>query len=592
MAEREKPAAEHGTLVKPAETTLAVTLPGLIRSFVLPVVWRTIGKGLATLCPKTECALHLFLCPNDDPSNASAWEQAVHGLSAMLRPRCDRMPCWSELPRARVPLHPMQQGHAGVKHRCHQEVMRSESMQGWTFDWVAMLRFDVAYFGPLPRLSSFLPGISVPSAHQKAFGMSAPEAFLSDQWALMNRTYSNAYFYDPCDASRPMCGCAESSRCVKPSSEVALEAQLARAAIPIHLRFIPLVIVRETKPEIVTRRGATHTVSYAAECFRHERCCMTPTAGGRHPRLAALLAPSMARVEGHCVAGGCPAARKQQCERHFLVAAMQESMRGRADGAASVTACMTWKQCEEVIARRLRNSSGVTATAGSATPQYGPCNGWARLPMDQSITYLAIARAASSTLREIVATANNVERDDVAHNHDCQLTGLVKRMNARRVIVALRPMHERIRSGIIRSYQRGCRTPAYEDACKEPAHLATERFVNKLKLGQLRLRVGALSAAFARPVTWYLSNGTSETFRDVDVRFVCVCRLRADLKRVLTAWDVDSERVLNLVRNDEHVSHDDNYTRTLHPFSNEALAFLRRRYAGDYALHERYKCAC
>ena len=80
MAEREKPAAEHGTLVKPAETTLAVALPGLIRSFVLPVVWRTIGKGLATLCPKTECALHLFLCPNDDPSNASAWKQAVHGL--------------------------------------------------------------------------------------------------------------------------------------------------------------------------------------------------------------------------------------------------------------------------------------------------------------------------------------------------------------------------------------------------------------------------------------------------------------------------------------------------------------------------------
>jgi len=80
-ARQAPPAADntprHATADAPQDTpqhkiTLAATITGLVRTFVVPSVWRSIGRGLSSLLGGggSHGTTQLFLCPSDEPSAA------------------------------------------------------------------------------------------------------------------------------------------------------------------------------------------------------------------------------------------------------------------------------------------------------------------------------------------------------------------------------------------------------------------------------------------------------------------------------------------------------------------------------------------
>ena len=296
------------------QTTLAVMLTGLIRSFVEPKVWNSIGLGVRSLCPPPHCTPQLFFCPSDR-SRPQQWSRAVDGLSELLllqvnsthtvEPPSDKSNKLLQRCDISQTMSKTLMRRAMAKWRCHDEVGKREAIQGWAFDWVAMLRFDVAYFGPMPSLASLPPGVIVPSNHGVAFGMSRSQGWLSDHLVVATRAHSAHYFYHPCNNVPELLN-------VSMPAEVTLEAQLAKSGAPVYLRFFPWVIVRRTRD---------HS-TYLAECFRHTPCCVLPSTGPMPGHIQTsgvveLLNKSSARMD-HCSVVKCPVDRLLTCERMFL----------------------------------------------------------------------------------------------------------------------------------------------------------------------------------------------------------------------------------------------------------------------------------
>ena len=307
------------------QTNLAVMLTGLIRSFVEPKVWNSIGLGVRSLCPPPHCTPQLFFCPSDR-SRPQQWSRAVDGLSELLllqvnsthtvEPPSDKSNKLLQRCDISQTMSKTLMRRAMAKWRCHDEVGKREAIQGWAFDWVAMLRFDVAYFGPMPSLASLPPGVIVPSNHGKAFGMSRSQGWLSDHLVVVTRAHSAHYFYHPCNNVPELLN-------VSMPAEVTLEAQLARSGAPVYLRFFPWVIVRCTEGH---KRGRAQ---YLAECFRHTPSCVLPSTDSKYrvpsadriqtSGLVELLDNSSARMD-HCsnVHARGPVARLRTCELMFL----------------------------------------------------------------------------------------------------------------------------------------------------------------------------------------------------------------------------------------------------------------------------------
>lgn len=173
--------------------------------------------------------------------------------------------------------------------RCYAFVEQREREVGRQFDWTMVMRFDVAFFKPLPPLSVFATsghGVHVANNH---YGL------MSDHWALMPHSASAAYMQA---VSQTCCvGCWGSLNDMARAQDSVVSAKMDRishsllkkggvpkqeAVTPEKALFsqmvfnrikafpghIPIVLVRP-KP---VADGATRVSGHLAECFRQNTC--------------------------------------------------------------------------------------------------------------------------------------------------------------------------------------------------------------------------------------------------------------------------------------------------------------------------------
>ena len=214
-----------------------------------------------------------------------------------------------------------------------------------------------------------------------------------------------------------------------------------------------------------------------------------------------------------------------------------------------------------------------------------PCANWSFVPLASGpgIAYVAMARSGSGSLRAVLANLYGMDRPAFPHDHSCTLRGLASRHpDARRVIVPLRLLHDRIVSGFTRSQRRQCRPPAYKPACVPPLREAPERFVKHIA----RFAPGSALPTFMKPANAYVNLNLSSKNRHIDVRFVCTCQLRTHVARALEVWNVPGADAAWEGVENRHVT----VNATLPPLSDEAIAYLRMRFPMDYALVEHNGC--
>ncbi len=181
--------------------------------------------------------------------------------------------------------------------KCLPRLLEAERALGEPFDWVAVIRPDVAFFDPLPSLRTFAQygsGVFV------AANQYSP---ISDLFALMPRTFAAAYL----SAATQLC-CLDCWWRTPPmpwtaralargehmisvtSAEALLASQLWVAGVPVHAGYLPFTIVRPGPQQ-----------PWSHECSRW-RVCNTSTSavgdlevGGRGPKYWPPCDP--ARVE-------------------------------------------------------------------------------------------------------------------------------------------------------------------------------------------------------------------------------------------------------------------------------------------------------
>lgn len=146
--------------------------------------------------------------------------------------------------------------------RCYLRVVEHERRRGGhKYDWIVRLRFDVAFYEPLPTLGAFAArgrGVFVADNHERTF---------ADHFGLVAREHAEVYF----GASRMRC-CTSLSRCLTRivgayflphNPEQALQASLFAASVPVYFGYVPWILVRQ-----IGRGG-----DVAANCYVHKECC-------------------------------------------------------------------------------------------------------------------------------------------------------------------------------------------------------------------------------------------------------------------------------------------------------------------------------
>lgn len=214
-----------------------------------------------------------------------------------------------------------------------------------------------------------------------------------------------------------------------------------------------------------------------------------------------------------------------------------------------------------------------------------PCANWSGVPLASGpgIAYMAMARTGSGSLRAVLANLYGMERRKFPHDHSCTLRGLASRHpDARRVIVPLRLLHDRIVSWFARSQHRNCRPPAYKPACVPPLREAPERFMR----GMMRFAL-PMANAYLKPANSYVNLNLSFKHKNIDVRFVCTCQLRAHVTRTLEAWNVPGADAAWEGIEDRHVT---DTNTSLPRLSDAAIDFLRQHFHKDYAIVEAHGC--
>lgn len=236
------------------------------------------------------------------------------GFSAAVRGRCNgtiarlaggNSPAARLLNETMSPSNASTTGNIGAvnAYRCFLRVVAHErtARNGTTFDWVVRLRFDVAFFEPLPPLDAFATrapnSIFVADNHERTF---------ADQFALIARRHASAYF----EAAVPMRCCTAVSRCVTMlvgayylphSPEQALQASLWAHAARVRFGYVAWVLVRQLG----------RAADVAANCYVQLDCCAShgksrafghscwppcPSAEERLARCTALLGRSKSCV--------------------------------------------------------------------------------------------------------------------------------------------------------------------------------------------------------------------------------------------------------------------------------------------------------
>jgi len=185
-------------------------------------------------------------------------------------------------PRAHQPVKYVQ-GLVRWLH-CLPRLLEAERHRRGAFDWVVVLRPDVAYFDRLPSLRAF-------AAHGHGVHVAANQySPISDLWALMPREHATAYMsavsqlccWDCWWRSPPL---PWESRALRrghspsaASAEGLLAAQLFIHSVPVHPGYIPFTLVRaghvgtptSLHPEC-TRWSVCNTTTSALEDVRSDR---------------------------------------------------------------------------------------------------------------------------------------------------------------------------------------------------------------------------------------------------------------------------------------------------------------------------------
>lgn len=229
-------------------------------------------------------------------------------------------------------------------------------------------------------------------------------------------------------------------------------------------------------------------------------------------------------------------------------------------------------------------------------PGVEPCKAWSSIDFahEPSVAYVAIARSGSTTLDALLSKLYQPPDDAemrrrapnrptiVAHDHECGLSDLLTRFHPRRVLVPLRPIHERIESGIRRAIRLNCSAhTGWPDACKPPKERAADRYVAFLQQNKPRRVV---PPSFARPAIDYVLERVDT--RNVSLWPVCTHQLRADVSHAFRAWGLNDSTLWDGVR-DFNVHASDPPSK----LSPESLSYLKSRYANDYAFVARHGCA-
>ena len=256
---------------------LAATIAGEVRGFVAPGVAHSIGRALVSLCPIGNCSLvGVVICPSPGREN---FQHGIGDLARIdLEPALLNLRSAAQLSSAHliVSSPPTNETPCAAhgwwiglrREQCWRTLQQQEAL-GWSFDWLANFRMDVAFFDPerlltpLHELSRRGSGVYVPGNHAKYFGLSTTLGWpISDHFAIMSRE-SGAM-----DAFMPQHCTIRNQKIWYDIPEDKLLYQLNHFNITIHRGFFPWVLVRESlgsRPE---------NQSVDAECFRHRACCV------------------------------------------------------------------------------------------------------------------------------------------------------------------------------------------------------------------------------------------------------------------------------------------------------------------------------
>jgi hypothetical protein len=269
----------HAPDHQPASPRLAATIAGEPRGFVVPVVAGSIGRALVSLCPPNKCRLTgVVVCPAStirpdrlesvEPTSLAELEGAIATLSKTAQLRSEQLIVARPSPQNETPC--VHHGfYIGLRREQCWRALQLQEERGWSFDWLAHFRMDVAFFDPenlltpLNVLSRHGPGVYVPGNHARNYGLSTVFGWpISDHFAVISREDGAMTAFMPQHCS------IHNARNWYPIPEDKLLYQLEHFNISIHRGFFPWVLMRESVGSVAGNR------SVDAECFRHRACCV------------------------------------------------------------------------------------------------------------------------------------------------------------------------------------------------------------------------------------------------------------------------------------------------------------------------------
>ena len=209
-------------------------------------------------------------------------------------------------------------------------------------------------------------------------------------------------------------------------------------------------------------------------------------------------------------------------------------------------------------------------------------------PKDMQSTYIAIARAGSTTLHEGFDH----------HDHDCTLKDMEQR-GFRYVLLPLRHPLARISSGLSRRFEG--KTLGFSG--KESNRIIYEMFQNRTNgaddfLTSLRSEtdphheavissiLGPKNQNYMLPIThFYLKNYTGH----VNVAFLCIETLLDDYHAAFRRWGIEPPKALpeTSIRNKSKVS-SGNTTTLMTRFSKQNIDWVEQTYSNDVALYKKH----
>jgi hypothetical protein len=198
----------------------------------------------------------------------------------------------------------------------------------------------------------------------------------------------------------------------------------------------------------------------------------------------------------------------------------------------------------------------------------------------EEVTYLAIARAGSTTLGTVFRY----------HDHDCTLRDMEER-GARRILVTLRHPLARISSGVARRLEgKASKKTANRIFFENFKEGGVEAYITALRNEldpfhdvAMKATVGERRQSYMLPITqFYLDNSLGLA----GVTFLCLETLDDDYEAAFQRWGTEPKKKLQ-TENTSKVS-SRNSTSVLLRFSPESIQWVAQTYAADIALYKKH----